>query len=515
VPIQFFNTLTGRKELFQPAADTVSMYVCGLTPKNHPHIGHAWLFVSVDVMRRYLEFSGFKVQHVQNFTDVDDKIIEAGHRDGISPEQAAGRYIESYWTGMDALNVLRPTHTPYATQYIPQMIEVIGSLVNAGYAYEAKGDVYYRVERFPEYGKLSGNTLEKLGAGARIEPGEHKEHPADFALWKTAKPGEPMWDSPWSKGRPGWHIECSTMIGQVLGETIDVHWGGRDLIFPHHENEIAQSEAYTGKKPFVRLWMHVGLMQTGSEKMAHSLGNFVTIHDMIGEFGADVLRMYLVSEHYRTPVTFSTEFVGRAAERLKRLRSAERNLRFLADECGKRAGEGETFATGKLADTLTDQAEVSQEQFRAAMDDDLNTPRAIAAIEALAKQINATNDGVSRQPDLATGELAVGLNQAGDAFHEMTQVLGLMLGRVHELTLSAGQSQSSAVQLHATDAATETARSIVEKSVDDETIQRMIDRRTEARKNKDFAAADRLRQDLVDLGITIEDRPQGTIWYRQ
>ncbi len=482
--IELYNTLTNRKEAFQPAAETVSMYVCGLTPKNHPHIGHAWLFVSVDVMRRYLEFAGYRVQHVQNFTDVDDKIIEAGHRDGIPPEAAAARYIESYWKGLDALNVLRPTVTPYATEFIPRMIEVIQGLIANGYAYEAGGDVYYRVDRFPEYGKLSGNTIERLEAGARIEPGEHKEKPYDFALWKAAKPGEPMWDSPWSQGRPGWHIECSTMINQVLGQTIDVHWGGRDLIFPHHENEIAQSEAFTGQKPFVRLWMHVGLMQTGSEKMAHSLGNFVTIHDMIDQYGADVLRMYLVSEHYRTPVTYSSEFVGRAGERLKRLRSAERNLRLLSLECAKREAQGETFATGKLADALVEQADETLAQFRAAMDDDLTTPRAIAAIEALAKRINTTNDEVAKQPDLATTELAAGLDRAGEVYHQLTGVLGLTLTEP-------------------------------EPAVDDARIQALVDERTAARKSRDFAAADRLRQELLDLGITIEDRPQGTIWYRQ
>lgn len=491
MPIELFNTLTSRKESFQPARDAVTMYVCGLTPKNHPHIGHAWLFVSVDVMRRYLEFSGLKVRHVQNFTDVDDKIIEAGHRDGISPEQAAARYVESYWTGMDALNVLRPTNTPYATQYVPQMIEIIQGLIDGGYAYPAEGgDVYYRVQRFPAYGRLSGNTLDKLEAGARIEPGEHKESPADFALWKAAKPGEPHWDSPWSAGRPGWHIECSTMIHDVLGETIDVHWGGRDLIFPHHENEIAQSEAYTGK-PFVRHWMHVGLMQIGSEKMAHSLGNFVPIHDMIREFGADTLRMYLVSEHYRTPVTFTTEYVGRAADRLKRLRSAERNLQFLAAECAKRPAV-ESFATGKLSDELVEQAETSLDQFREAMDDDLTTPRAISAVEALAKRINTTNDEVSRNPDLATPELVPGLDRAAAVFHQLAQdVLGL---RLDESEVEAASDSGPA---------------------DDATIEQLVNERTEARSRKDFAAADRLRQELVDLGITIEDRPQGTIWYRQ
>ncbi|HEX6511095.1 MAG TPA: cysteine--tRNA ligase [Chloroflexota bacterium] len=495
MPIELFNTLTGRKEAFHPAGEVVSMYVCGLTPKNHPHIGHAWLFVSVDVMRRYLELAGYRVEHVQNFTDVDDKIIEAGHRDGISPEQAAARYIDSYWTAMDALNVLRPTVTPYATRYIDSMERVIEGLIERGHAYEAAGDVYYRVDGFPEYGKLSGNTINRLSAGARVEPGEHKEKPYDFALWKAAKPGEPMWDSPWSKGRPGWHIECSTMIHEVLGETIDVHWGGRDLIFPHHENEIAQSEAYTGKQPFVRLWMHVGLMQTGSEKMAHSLGNFVTIHDMIREFGADVLRMYLVSEHYRTPVTFTTELVGRAGERLKRLRSAERNLRFLAEQCAKHPAGGDTFATGKLADALVEQAVDSLDQFRQAMDDDLNTPRAIAAIEALAKQINTTNDAVAHEPELATPELQPGLSRAADVYHQMTGVVGLILSED-----GGGRGAASL---------------LVGPGPGDEDIQRLVDERTEARRRKDFAAADRIRQELVELGVTIEDRPQGTIWYRQ
>jgi len=488
LPVELFNTLTGRKEVFRPAGDVVSMYVCGLTPKNHPHIGHAWLFVSVDVMRRYLEFSGYQVKHVQNFTDVDDKIIEAGHRDGIPPEEAAARYIESYWKGMDALNVLRPTVTPYATRFIPQIVRMIGELIAQGYAYQADGDVYYRVTRFPEYGKLSGNTLERLAAGARVEVGEHKENPNDFALWKAAKPGEPSWESPWSAGRPGWHIECSTMIREVLGDTIDVHWGGRDLIFPHHENEIAQSEAATGKKPFVRLWMHVGLMQTGSEKMAHSLGNFVTIHDMIGEFGADVLRMYLVSEHYRTPVTFSIEYIGRAKERLKRLQAAVRNLAFLNEQAAARPSPGETFATGKLADALRDQADSSLAAFREAMDDDLTTPRAIAAVEALAKQINTTNDEVAHDPSLATEELLPGLHYAGDVFGQLCRVLGL------DLSLEKAGAETSGLT--------------------DDVIQDKVNERNAARQRKDFASADRIRSELAEAGVTIEDRPQGTIWYR-
>ncbi|MDE3075229.1 MAG: cysteine--tRNA ligase [Chloroflexota bacterium] len=483
MPIELFNTLTGRKERVQPAGDVVSMYVCGLTPKDHPHIGHAWLYVSVDVMRRYLEYSGFKVEHVQNFTDVDDKIIEAGHREGIPPEQAAARYIESYWKSMDALNVLRPTVTPYATQFIPQMVDSIAQLIDKGYAYESSGDVYFRVDRFPEYGKLSGNTVEKLSAGARVEVGEHKQHAADFALWKAAKPGEPQWDSPWSKGRPGWHIECSTMINAVLGDQIDVHWGGPDLIFPHHENEIAQSEALTGKRPFVRLWMHVGLMQTGSEKMAHSLGNFVTIQDMIRQYGADVLRMYLVSEYYRSPITFSEEYVARAAERLKRLRSAERNLALMAQLAAEQAAGGETFAAGKLADALLDQAAATRDQFAEAMDDDLNTPRAVAALEALAKQINTTNDALGRDPSRATSELLTALRQAGDVYHRLAGVLGLDL----------------------------TAR---EAAPADAETDRLVAERAEARRRKDFAAADRIRQQLAERGIVIEDRPQGTIWYR-
>ncbi|MGH2365132.1 MAG: cysteine--tRNA ligase [Chloroflexota bacterium] len=482
MPIEFFNTLTGRKEPLQPAGDVVTMYVCGLTPKNHPHIGHAWLFVSVDVMRRWLEYRGYHLRHVQNFTDVDDKIIEAGHRDGVPPEEAAGRYIASYWKAMDALNVLHPTLSPYATHYIPQMIALIEQLIMAGYAYQAGGDVYFRAARFADYGRLSGNTLAKLAAGARVDVDEQKEQAADFALWKAAKPGEPRWDSPFSPGRPGWHIECSTIVRQELGEQIDVHWGGRDLIFPHHENEIAQSEAASGKAPFVHLWLHAGLMQTGTEKMAHSLGNFVTIHDMIERFGAEVLRTYLVSEHYRTPITFSEEFIARAEDRLRRLRSAARNGELLIGQAGAAPALGETFAGGKLADALREQGAATRAQFGEALDDDLNTPRAMAALEALAKQLNTANDAAGREPALASPELLPALREADGTFRELASLLGLTL-------TSAAEDGDAA-------------------------IQALLDERTRARSSRDFATADRLRDELLQRGITIEDRPGGTIWYR-
>jgi cysteinyl-tRNA synthetase len=516
--IELFNTYTSRKEpLAKQPGETVSMYVCGLTPKNHPHIGHAWLFVHVDVMRRYLEFSGYKVDHVQNFTDVDDKIIEAGHRDGIPPDQAAARYIDSYWKGMDALGVKRPTKTPYATDFIPQMIDVIQGLIAKGYAYESRGDVYYRAEHFKDYGKLSGNSIDQLVAGSRVDVGESKESPADFALWKAAKPGEPQWDSPWSQGRPGWHIECSTMILHELGEVIDVHWGGRDLIFPHHENEIAQTEAFTGKHPSVRIWQHVGLMQTGAEKMSHSLGNFTTVHEMIEHYGADALRMYLVAEHYRVPASFTPEYIARAGERLKRLKSAQRNLGLLTSWCQARESGGDTFDTGKLADALLAASDESLAQFKVAMDDDLTTPRAVAAIEALAKRINTTNDEVAKQPQLATTELLPALERAGDALRQMAvDVLGLDLAERTAATagthVGAGAA-TSGTSLTAGHASAGGEPPIAE--VDEAAIQALVDQRTEARKRRDFGEADRIRDELVGIGITIEDRPQGTIWYRQ
>ncbi len=303
--IRISNTLTGRKEEFVPLGDTVRMYVCGMTPKFHPHVGHARLFVAADMIRRVLEWRGYRVQHVQNFTDIDDKIIARAQQEGTTAEAVAKSYTDSYFDAMDRLGVQRADVYPSVTAFMPKIIEFVQDLVEAGYAYPVDGDVYFDVSRFPEYGKLSGRTGEGelIGVRKEVEPG--KRDPRDFALWKSAKPGEPFWQSPWGPGRPGWHIECSTMVRETLGDQIDIHAGGQDLIFPHHENEIAQSEALTHKAPFARYWPHVGLVMTGSEKMSHSLLNFTTVQDVLQRYDPAALRLALLQVHYRSPMTFS------------------------------------------------------------------------------------------------------------------------------------------------------------------------------------------------------------------
>ncbi|MGA7845407.1 MAG: cysteine--tRNA ligase, partial [Dehalococcoidales bacterium] len=297
--MKIYNTLSRQKEEFQPQGEVVTIYSCGVTPYAESHLGHAMNAVIFDTVRRYLIFRGYKVKFVQNITDVEDKIIDRANKLGIPPRELAEKFAGRYFEDMAALNVMKPDITPYATEEIPKMLEVIKGLVDNGHAYAVNGSVYFRVRSMPDYGKLSHRTLDSMQAGARIEPGEDKEHPMDFALWKAAKPGEPFWDSPWGKGRPGWHIECSAMSLKYLGETIDIHCGGQDLIFPHHENEIAQSECFTGKKPFARIWMHNGLFQLGDEKMSKSVGNIVGIKQILEKHSADGFRMFVLSSHYR------------------------------------------------------------------------------------------------------------------------------------------------------------------------------------------------------------------------
>ncbi len=325
--MQLYNTETGRKEPFEPGELPVRMYVCGMTPKNEPHVGHARLFVVNDTVRRYLEYRGFPVTYVQNFTDIDDKIIAAGLREGIPAADAAQRYTAAYFRDMERLNV-RPADTyTYVTRYIPQIIAFVQALIDSGHAYVLDGDVYFSVPSYPDYGRLSGRNDEAMQAGARIEPDERKRDPRDFALWKSAKPDEPWWESPWGKGRPGWHIECSTMAMDTLGEQVDIHGGGTDLIFPHHENEIAQSESLTGKRPFVRHWVHTGMLTLPSgEKMAHS-GRFVTVSSVLASgVPGPALRMYLLGQHYRSPLTFSEEQIAASVVRWRRWADTDATL---------------------------------------------------------------------------------------------------------------------------------------------------------------------------------------------
>ncbi len=447
------NTISGQVEEFQPLGDVVSMYVCGVTPYDVSHVGHAMSYVIFDMLRRYLEYRGYQVKHVQNFTDIDDRIIARAERRGITIDQLTGDLIDRFHDDMRALNVL-PAHVyPRATAEIPKMIEMIQALVDKGYAYASEGDVYYRVQSKEDYGKLSHRTLDSMIAGARVEIDELKEHPMDFALWKAAKPGEPSWESPWGPGRPGWHIECSAMSLRYLGEQIDIHGGGEDLIFPHHENEIAQTEAVTGKPPFVRYWVHNAFVKAGEEKMSKSLGNFVPIAEALERWSADAIRLWILTSHYRTPLTYTDEALLSAKRASERLRLAAR---------ASVAGDGAQV-----------DAQPFRQQFTEAMDDDLNSPRALAALFDLTHEINRGRD---------EGR-AVGDAQA--ALLELADVLGLALA---EPEADIGGAPF---------------------------IELLMTIRNELRQAKQFPLADRVRDGLAGLGIALEDTPQGTEWRRR
>ena len=445
------NTLSGQLEEFVAAGDVVKMYVCGVTPYAESHVGHAMSYITFDVLRRYLEYRGYQVRHVQNFTDIDDRIIARAERLGIEIGQLTEEMIERYTEEMRLLNVL-PAHVyPRATEEIPQMIEMIELLIEKGYAYPVEGDVYYRVARKDGYGKLSHRTVESMQAGARVEPDEHKEQPADFALWKAAKPGEPSWESPWGPGRPGWHIECSAMSLRYLGEQIDIHGGGEDLIFPHHENEIAQTEACTEKDPFVRYWVHNSWVKAGEEKMSKSLGNFVSIGDALEHWSPDAIRLWILTSHYRTPLVYTDEALAAAKRGADRLRVAARAP---ADGDG-----GEPFDHTPY-----------RERFTEAMDDDLNTSKALAALFDLAHEISRARD--AGRPN----------GEAQAALRELADVLGL--------TLTEPEAALGAAPF----------------------IELLISLREELRQAKQFELADRVRSGLGELGVALEDTAQGTAW---
>ncbi len=465
--LRVFNTLTGEEEEFRPRGEVVEMYVCGMTPKFHPHIGHARLFVSTDVIHRYLEYRGYRVHHVQNFTDVDDKIIARSNAEGIPAHEVAEKYTLSYFEGMDALNVLHADDYPKATLVIPSIIEFIQKLAGEGFAYEVEGNVYYQVDRFPEYGRLSGRTEEGVMAGARVEVEPNKRDPRDFALWKRAKPGEPAWDSPWGAGRPGWHIECSTMIHETLGEQIDIHAGGRDLIFPHHENEIAQSEAFCHCSPFVRYWVHIGLLNIGGEKMSHSLNNFLTVQQILERYEPMALRLYLISNPYRAPITYTDESLDAAAKGLGRLRSALEPVRGAAAERPATAEERETVA--KLLES-------ARRAFEEGMDSDFNTAQGLAALHDLSREINRlrTQGGYS----------AEALAAAQGTLAELAGVLGLKLQVAEAEVIRAAAPF----------------------------IDLLVELRGKLRGAKQWALADDVRDRLKLLGVVLEDRPEGTVW---
>ncbi|HJS20953.1 MAG TPA: cysteine--tRNA ligase [Anaerolineales bacterium] len=461
--IRLYNTLTRKKEEFQTLEpNTVKMYVCGVTVYNDAHIGHAMSALVFDIIRRYLEYRGYNVTHVMNYTDVDDKIINRANQLGEDPLQLSQRYIEDYSNDLRTLNILPATSYPQVSKTMPLIIEFIQGLIRKEAAYAApNGDVYFSVISDDDYGKLSGRKLDDMQAGARIEVGEAKDHPMDFALWKTAKPGEISWDSPWGKGRPGWHIECSAMNLAELGEQIDIHGGGNDLIFPHHENEIAQTESYTGK-PFARYWVHNGMLQLGGEKMSKSLGNMVSIKDFLKQRDADVMRMLVLMGSYRAPLTFSEETQDAAQKSLERLKSAFRP-----------ASDSAKGLSAEAASALASLAESIRQSFTDAMDDDFNTPLALAALYELVKAINTARDN---------GGTDAQLEPAQKTLRELTGVFGL------RLTEKTGSSEQEAQ------------------------VNALIAERNEARKQKQWARSDQIRDQLKEMGVAIEDTKDGTKW---
>jgi cysteinyl-tRNA synthetase len=488
--MKIYSTMSGQKEEFQPMGQEVKMYVCGVTPYDNSHFGHAMSYVFFDVIRRYIRYRGYKLKYVQNVTDIEDKIIMRANQRGISTTELAQKYTESYFEDMDALNIVRPDITPRATQEIPKIIEVIKGLIDKGYAYRTPdGSVYFRVTKDEDYGKLSKRNLDSMMAGARIEIGEQKEHPMDFALWKAAKPGEPSWDSPWSKGRPGWHIECTAMSMKYLGEQIDIHGGGQDLIFPHHENEIAQSESFTGKAPFVKYWMHNGFLQIGEEKMSKSLGNMMTIKDVLAKRSPDAIRIFILSSHYRSPLSFTWEG----------LEGAEKGAERLA-----RAANREEPANGKALD-VTD----FKNQFIEAMDDDFNSAKAIGILFDLAREINQAADSGEdiKEAKKTFIELAggiMGLRLPAPTAQAESVDIGKIKEVISQITSNAGIPPAVKESLSASAAAQDgTAASLMEK---------LIQARKDLRQAKQYQIADQIRNKLTEAGILLEDTPKGTTW---
>ena len=465
--MKIFNTMTRSKEEFKPLEEgKVKMYVCGPTVYNYIHVGNARPFIIFDTLRRYLEYRGYDVTFVQNFTDVDDKIIKRGHEEGIAPEEIAQKYIKEYFVDADGLGIKRASVHPQVTENIEQIIEFVKELEDKGYAYAVNGDVYFDTQKFEGYGKLSGIKQEELEAGSRIEINDQKKHPMDFVLWKAKKDGEPGWTSPWGEGRPGWHIECSVMSRRYLGDTIDIHAGGQDLKFPHHENEIAQSEARSGKT-FSNYWMHNEYININNEKMSKSKGNFFTVRDISKLYDLEVVRLFMLSTHYRNPINFSDEILNQSKAGLERLYNAKERVEFIISKLNDNAENADEL---KLEEELNS----FRQRFIEAMDDDLNTADALSIIFELARFMN------SNVNENATKEFA---NKVLGEFNELTGVLNVV-NKKHE------------------------------EDMLDEEIEALIQKRTDAKKNKDFKLADEIRNELLEKGIVLEDTRQGVKWRR-
>ena len=450
--MKVFNTLTGHKEDFQPLGEVVTMYVCGITAYDESHIGHAMAYIIFDVIRRYLEFKGYEVKHVQNFTDIDDKIIERANQLEMPPLELADKYIARYFADMDGLNIKRAHIYPKATEEIPKVIEIVQGLIAKGHAYESEGSVYFRVRSWPDYGRLSRrNVSDMISQTCAYE--EKKEYPLDFALWKASKPGEPFWESPWGRGRPGWHMECSAMALRHLGDSMDIHGGGQDLVFPHHENEIAQSECFTGQAPFARYWLHSGLMQLDKEKMSKSTGNLVSVRDVLSRFSSDAIRLFVLGSHYRSPLTYSEQALEATEKGAEGLRRA------LVHQASADIGVG-------VLDV-----EPLKQRFVEAMDDDFNTAQAIAVLFELAKGINR---GVEQGLNVA---------EAQHTLLKLADILGLTL---KEKTQVAPDTEAF--------------------------ISLLVSIRDDLRRDQQWQLADKIRTGLASSGVTLEDTPQGTRW---
>ena len=462
--MKLYNTLTQKKETFVPIeAGKVRMYSCGPTVYNYFHIGNARPFIVFDVLRRFLEYTGYEVTFIQNFTDVDDKIINRSHEEGISPHEVSEKYIREYFVDADALGIKRASLHPKVSEHIPEIIQMIKTLEEKGLAYNIGGNVYYRVDHFRDYGKLSKQSIEDLKSGARIDINDEKQSPLDFALWKKKKEGEPYWESPWGQGRPGWHIECSAMSRKHLGETIDIHGGGQDLIFPHHENEIAQSEGSCGK-PFANYWVHNGYININNEKMSKSKGNFFTVRDIAKTFDLEVVRMFLLMAHYRSPVNFSEPLLQQAQTALERLYTAKYQMIFLLEKAvAETASEDEIRWITAL--------DKYKKSYIEAMEDDLNTADAISVIFELVRELNTFLDENSSKPAILAAQALFG---------ELTTVLGLAV-KEKETSLDAD-------------------------------VEALIEQRQSARKAKDFKKSDEIRDQLLAMGIVLEDTREGVKW---
>ena len=487
--IRLYNTLTRRKEEFLPRKKgEVSIYVCGPTVYNHIHIGNARTFLSFDVIRRYLEWRGFDVTFVQNITDVDDKIIARAAEEELSAEEVAQTYTDAFLDAMRRLGVKRPDVQPRATQTIPDMIGMVEQLIERGHAYVVDGDVYFSVRSFPEYGKLSGRDIDEMRSGARVEVDERKRDPLDFALWKAAKPGEPHWPSPWGEGRPGWHLECSVMSEKELGASFDIHGGASDLIFPHHENEIAQSEAATGQ-PFARYWMHGGLLQVNAEKMSKSLGNFMLLRDVLRDYDAPVIRMLMLQTHYRSPLDFSLDRLDEAQAAYERIATLVRNIRWARGTTPVPIG-----ATDTERDELRQAVRWARERFVADMDDDFNTAGALGALFELARVANTFM--AAHPAGLSSADLIV-LGEVEETLVELLSALGVTLAET-----STSSFPPEVIEL----AAQLTGYA---GSSPDAAVEALLAARSVARTERNWAAADAVRDGLAELGFVIEDTPQG------